>query len=189
MSRIRVVGSAFTVWKVNNQPIVYCTEVSHRAPQPVAQATEIHPLNYIRPVEILVPRSITHGELVLSVVEAYNTRIWQNFGNYFGTLSQTTEVDLGDVLNAMAMNLTNADGSSQIQLNRIIRNPNGAWEVTNFNGVRIVDIRDDETARTETLQNELQMTVWYTSIDRTTVGGNNTGPGVQYGHVPDNFDY
>lgn len=196
MARARIVGSAFTVWRVGGTPIIYCIEVSHRSPQPITGAVDIHPLNYIRPAEILTPRSITHGEIVLQVVEVYGERIWQNFGTYFeDERGNTTETDLADLLNKQLITLTDSNGESRISLSRIVRVPMGdspdegsvEYEITDFKGVRIVDVRDDETTRTETLQNNLQMTVWYTHVERHGFKGSSKGAGTSYGHVPNSL--
>lgn len=185
MARIRIVGSSFTAWTVEGSPIAYCIEVSHRSPQTVAPAVEVHPLNYIRPVEILVPRAITHGEIVLSVVETYEDRIWSHFGN---NIFANNLEDLADVINYQIHNHTTADGGSTLELQRIIRVPANQGsgmkqQVWSFEGVRVVDARVDETARTETMQNTLQMTVWYTGMRLSGVAS--VGADTANGHIAD----
>lgn len=188
MARIRVVGSAFTIWKVKNRPVLYCLEVSHRSPQPISAAVEVHPLNYIRPVEILTPRAITHGEIVMQVVETYGNRIWSLFGadqnGNDGYFSNPNLQDLADVLNTQLMTHTDGNGQSALKLSRIIKNPNGSWKSIDFEGVRVVDIREDETTRTETLQNNLQITCWYTRMGAAV---DVSGSDVRDGHIEDSL--
>lgn len=208
-NRVRVVGSGYTVWKINNRPILYCIEVSHRSPQTVGQATEIHPLNYIRPVEILVPRAISHGEIVMNVVETYNSKIWdsfvgddgnplfnrQNAGGTGPMLSSGKATDLADIVNEMATHLTKSDGSSLINLQRLVKTsyssdtPVVNWVLTTYHGVRITDIREDETGRTEALQNNLQITAWYTSKTDEEFQVNSQTDDNASGHLPDELSY
>lgn len=208
--RVRVLGSGYTVWKINNRPILYCIEVSHRSPQTVAGATEIHPLNYLRPVEILVPRAITHGEIVMNVVETYNNKIWDAFvdtdGNPLfnkvnagGTGPNKTDnkaMDLADIINEMASFLTSSTGQSLITLSRLVKTPWNSdtnsvlWTQTDYKGVRITDIREDETSRTEALQNQLQITVWYTAKTDTTFSVTvDPNRDAGSGHLPDELSY
>lgn len=209
MARVRVVGSGYTVWKINNRPILYCIEVSHRSPQTVAQAAEIHPLNYLRPVEILVPRAITHGEIVMNVVETYGKKIWDSFvgddgnplfnrqgpGGTGPNLSSNKATDLADIVNEMSSHLTKSDGQSLISLQRLVKTawssdtPTVNWILTTYHGVRITDIREDETARTETLQNNLQITVWYTSKTDEEFAVNVQTDDNAAGHLPDELSY
>ena len=177
--RTRVLGSSYTVWSVGTAsgaktPIVWCVEVAHKSPSPVAQAMPIHPLNYIRPAEIVTPRAITYGEITLNVVETYGNKAWDYLATLFpasnwGSIGKTNGPnDLADIFNYMAEYLSGSgqigDSNSQIALQRLIRTPgtNGLWYVTDYHGVKIVDIREDEDATTGAMQNNLTISCWYT---------------------------
>jgi hypothetical protein len=173
--RTRILGSSYTVWTVDDKPIVWCVEVQHQSPRTVADPVPIQPLNYIRPAEIAVARAISAGEIVMNVIETYGAKPWDYLNNLFPnansygaqTANATNYSDLADVLHYMQDYLTNADASSRIQLYRVIRTPgnNGKpspWYVTEFEGVRITDIRENETATTNAMQNNLTITCMYT---------------------------
>jgi len=171
INRVRQTGSAFTAWQftgsASNQAspnFILCQEVSHRAPQPIAQPVEIHPLNYLRPTEIVVPRAISHGEITLTIMESFNKSIFDQLGfNY----PENSIHDLADFFNWM---MTSSDAiddlGSKIELVRVIRDPNPTrpYRKKIFEGAKIIDIRDDETTTVDSTVNPLQITVWYTKL-------------------------
>lgn len=174
--RARQTGSAFTAWRITggaqgapNQILALCQEVSHRSPQPVAGAVEVHPLNYLRPTEILVPRAITHGEITMTVLETYNNNIWSILREVFPSIPEGTN-DLADLFTWMMTNsAVNNNTGSSISLQRVIRDPNSTtWRFKTFEKARIVDVRDDENATVDSLVNPLTLTVWYTKLTETT---------------------
>lgn len=177
--RARQTGSAFTAWTMKDKVLALCQEVVHKSPQTVTGAVEVHPLNYVRPTEIIVPRAITHGEITLTVLEQYNKGVMDVVRDALGITVAIN--DIADLFNWMMTDLTatNADGVSQIQLQRIIRDPNSTtWRVRTFKNARIVDVRDEEDTRVDTLVNPLTITVWYTDLVDSTKTGNvqNTSP-------------
>jgi hypothetical protein len=192
--RTRVVGSSYTVWTALGNPIVWCVDIDHESPRAVAEAVPIQPLNYIRPAEILVPRAVSYGKITMNVIETYGNKPWEYLNGFFPKNSYTGPGglnDLADVLNYMADQLTDNNAQSQIKLYRIIRTPGNAgatqdWYLTEFDGVRIVDIRENEKANTNAMQNNLQIEAWYTrKIDSSiTPSGASTYTGVSGGVVP-----
>lgn len=146
--------------------MILCQEVSHRAPQPIAPAVEVHPLNYIRPTEIVVPRAVSHGEITLTIMEAFNKN---SIFEQIGLTYKVTINDLGDLFNWMMTNSAainpDSPGGSQLSLIRVIRDVGGSgFRARQFEGARIVDVRDDETTRVDSTLNPLQVTVWYTKL-------------------------
>jgi len=183
-NRARQTGSAFTAWTLNsrsgNKILALCQEVTHRSPQPVTGAVEVHPLNYVRPTEIIVPRAITHGEITMTVLETYDKNIWGTLREVFTALPEGIN-DLADFFTWMMTDPTMNDAAgSSFALQRIVRNPNSTtWRVKTFKNARIVDIRDDESATVDSLVNPLSMTVWYTHLTETGEPFTNEGIPVQ----------
>jgi len=178
INRVRQTGSAFTAWQftgssaATNPNFILCQEVSHRAPQPIAQPVEIHPLNYLRPTEIVVPRAISHGEITLTIMESFNKTIFDQLGLGY---AQNTIHDLADFFNWMMTNTAAVDDNgSKIELVRVIRDPNptGGYRKKRFVGARVIDIRDDETTTVDSTVNPLQITVWYTKLEDAGTEGN-----------------
>ena len=178
INRVRQTGSAFTAWQftgsaaATNPNFILCQEVSHRAPQPIAQPVEIHPLNYLRPTEIVVPRAISHGEITLTIMESFNKTIFDQLGLGY---APNTIHDLADFFNWMMTNTAAVDDKgSKIELVRVIRDPNptGGYRKKRFVGARVIDIRDDETTTVDSTVNPLQITVWYTKLEDAGTEGN-----------------
>lgn len=174
INRVRQTGSAFTAWQFTGPAgasasnFILCQQVAHRAPSPIAQPVEIHPLNYLRPTEIVVPRAISHGEITLTIMESFNKSIFNQLGFNYGSNKIT---DLADFFNWMMTNPNAVDeNGSKIELIRVIRDPNpsGAYRKKTFVGARVVDIRDDETTTVDSTVNPLTVTVWYTKLEDTT---------------------
>ena len=187
-NRARQTGSAFTAWTlsttgtggVTSKILALCQEVSHRSPQPVTGAVEVHPLNYLRPTEIIVPRAITHGEITLTVLETFDKSIWGTLKEVFETPSNSATLsgikDLADFFTWMMTDASmNTDAGSALNLQRVVRNPNSdTWRVKTFENARIIDVRDDESVTVDSLVNPLTMTVWYTKLKEETPSGNGT---------------
>jgi len=183
--RARQTGSAFTAWTLkdgagNNKILALCQEVTHRSPQPVTGAVEVHPLNYVRPTEIIVPRAITHGEITMTVLETFDKNIWQTLRDMFSGIPQDIN-DLADFFTWMMTSTDmNDDNGSKFALQRVIRNPNSTtWRVKTFKNARVVDVRDDENATVDSIVNPLSITVWYTNLEETTATYANEGIPVQ----------
>jgi len=187
INRVRQTGSAFTAWAFigaasQQSTFILCQEVAHRSPQPIAPAVEVHPLNYLRPTEIIVPRAISHGEITLTIMESFDKSIYEQLGLAYGT---TKINDLADLFNWMMTNpAATGDDGSQIKLVRVIRDPNprSGFTTKEFLGARIVDVREDETTRVDSTINPLQVSVWYTKLVNTS------NPPVTTADDPDAFD-
>jgi len=187
INRVRQTGSAFTAWAFigaasQQSTFILCQEVAHRSPQPIAPAVEVHPLNYLRPTEIIVPRAISHGEITLTIMESFDKSIYEQLGLAYGT---TQINDLADLFNWMMTNpAATGDDGSQIKLVRVIRDPNprSGFTTKEFLGARIVDVREDETTRVDSTINPLQVSVWYTKLVNTS------NPPVTTADDPDAFD-
>jgi hypothetical protein len=156
--RVRITGHAYTLWLWGENPIAYAVNVSHTSPQPLAQAVDIQPLNYVRPAEIATGRAITRGELTMTVIELYGHKPWEHLG---GSFTSDNIQDLADVFHKVQRDLTE-HSSSPIRLARVIRPPGGGVWVEKYYNVRILDIREDENVTTDALQNQLTITVGYT---------------------------
>lgn len=169
INRVRQTGSAFTAWAFigdasKQSTFVLCQEVAHRSPQPIAPAVEVHPLNYLRPTEIIVPRAISHGEITLTVMESFDKSIYEQLGLKY----ETSINDLADLFNWMMTNpIATGPAGSNIKLVRVIRDPTAGFRTKEFLGARIVDVREDETTRVDSTINPLQVTVWYTKMVNT----------------------
>ena len=160
LPRARVLGGASTIWMWGTKPIAFATEVSHTSPSPLAQAVTVHPLNYIRPAEIVVNRAIGNGQIVMNINEMYGHDIWEHLGDQYNINGFQ---DLADVLHYQNRFRTEFSVvGDQTKILKVIRHPQGDVYVTQYMNPRIVDIREDETVNAGAMTNVLQVTVWYT---------------------------
>jgi hypothetical protein len=158
-----------------NSPIAFATEVSHTSPSPLSQAVTVHPLNYIRPAEIVVNRAIGNGVIVLNINEMYGYDVWEHLSNDYRINGFQ---DLADVLHWQNRHKTEFSvASEQTRILKVIRHPQGNIYVTEYKNPRIVDLREDETVNAGAMTNVLQVTVWYThKVKAGFPGGVNLEP-------------
>lgn len=156
--RVRVLGHAYTVWTWGGNPIAYCTNVQHSSPQPLAQSVDVQPLNYVRPAEIVTGRAITGGDITMQVTELYMNSLWHHLGNSFGANGDFH--DLASIFHKVQRDLTE-HGNTPIKLLRIVRPPGKPAYHTQYYGVRITDIREDENTTVDATVNSLSMSVRY----------------------------
>lgn len=98
--RFRIVGSGFTLFSYNGSRVKFCTSVAETAPRPVTgapgggAAVGIQPLDALRPIEIVFPRAVGMGTLVLTIQEEWEREVWRQFTGF-----KTGQInDLADVL-------------------------------------------------------------------------------------------
>jgi hypothetical protein len=77
--RARNLGSNFTTFRYAGKNIAYLESVADSGQRPVGNTTHefIHPLGYDHPQEILTPRAIGGGTLVLTIRELWHQEVWQ----------------------------------------------------------------------------------------------------------------
>jgi hypothetical protein len=180
--RARVTGHAYSLWLWGSDPVAYATNVTHTSPNPVAQAVDVQPLNYVRPAEIATGRAIGSGQISMTVVELYGHTPWQHLGGSF----QSTDIqDLADVFHKVQRDLTEF-GNSPISFVRVIRPPAGGVYVQKYYNIRITDIREDENVTTDSIINQLAITIRYTH-KRTRGNGADAGLSAAQSADPQNI--
>lgn len=175
--RVRVTGHAYTLWIWGGNPIAYATNVTHTSPQPLAQAADVTPLNYIRPAEIVTGRAIGRGEITMTVTELYGHKPWNHLG---GSFNGNDIRDLADVFHKFQREYTEHTPENAIRFVRVIRPPGSGVYIEQYHNIRILDIREDETDTPDSLVNSLTISIGYTHKDNRTptqVGGNFSDPG------------
>jgi hypothetical protein len=102
-NRVRVAGSAFTVFTFAGQPIAFAQQISHTSPAPVGPGpVAIHPMDEPYPVQIITPAALGMGSLVLNMYELYDEKVWDRLGspikggNLGSTPNFSNDVNLGN---------------------------------------------------------------------------------------------
>jgi hypothetical protein len=161
-SQARVVGHGYSLWLWNEVPVAYASNIQHRSPQALSPAVDIQPLNHIRPKEILTGRAIGRGEITMTVTELYGQRAWSHLTGTFGEGYDQFN-DLADVFHNFRRFHTEFTPAGTPRFIKIIRAPasNGV-QAEEYMNIRILDVREDESASVDAMNNELQITIGYT---------------------------
>jgi hypothetical protein len=190
-NRVRVAGSAFTVFTFAGQPISFAQEVSHTSPAPVGPGpVAIHPMDEPYPVQIITPAASGMGSLVLNMYELYTEKVWDRLGadpkTNLGSNPNSSNnaqtgggplagcVDLVDVFIRIA-----EMKSGDCNVVKHIRPPVLNGETQNrtpyteqYHGCVITNITDGETVSVGTMEVTKQITVAYRYMTRN--GNGNT---------------
>lgn len=188
-NRVRVGGSGFTVFTWMNQPIAFAQEVAHTSPQPVSEATPIHPMDEPYPIQVITPAASSMGSLVLNLFELVGERVWDRLGAVAGAGAIGKK---NDGVNPSRDGLYNANGGDNnflknavdlvdifirvaerpntINVTKIIRQQPGAsrtgYDVENYHNCVITNVIDGEQINVGTMEVIKQVTVAYTHMTR-----------------------
>jgi hypothetical protein len=169
--RYRVGGSAFTVFVWDNQPILSARQVTHQSPQPVGPGpVPIHPLDALRPLEIITPRAIGMGSIVLELFEVYGQKVWQTLKTFSQARSDAPIRDLADIFRVVS------DSPRPIDLIKIIRPPKGSGipnYMEQYHNCVITNLADGETIEVGSMEILKQITVSYTQVTSSTASSIN----------------
>jgi hypothetical protein len=158
LDRVRVGGSAFTVFHWRGRPIAFARQIAHTSPEPVGPGpVAIQPMDARRPVQVITPAASGMGTLTLELYELYGAQIWERLAGLAGT------VDLVEIfmrVSAMA---------DPIHMTKVIQPPvlQGvqipAYTETYHNCV-ITNVLNGETIEIGTMEVLKQITVAYTHM-------------------------
>lgn len=166
----RVAGSGFTWFKWDGEVVLFANAISITSPTPVAAPAEVHPLNFRRPAEIVVPRAITAGTLTVTGIEIWNKSFWERLPG----MAKAT--DLADVFQLMWDR-----GNSDLQATVVIDPPkgkgtNGEKYFRTFHGCKITNIDDGEQIDITTMLLNKTVTFMYTHMSIQMGKGANRQP-------------
>lgn len=165
--RYRVGGSGFTVFVWDSQPIASARQIVHQSPQPVGPGpVPIHPLDAARPLEVITPRAVGMGTLVLEFYEIYGEKVWERLKTFAGTRSGSQPIrDLADIFRVVS------DTPKPIDLIKVVRPPKGSSVPTymeQYHNCVITNLADGETIEVGTMEILKQITVAYTRVTSST---------------------
>lgn len=149
-NRARNFGSNYTTFRYNGKSIAYLEMVQDSGQAPVAGAQPIHPLGYDHPVEIVTPRAISAGQIVVTIREMWNQEIWQQLAGLAGS------TDIVDVFRAIARTAT------PITCTKIVNPPTGARYGKTYHNCVIAAIQDGEAYDITTMSQTKSLTIFYT---------------------------
>lgn len=164
IDRVRVGGSAFTVFHWNNELIGWAEEISHTSPAPVADPTAIQPMDARRPVQVITPQAAGMGSLTLNLIELYGSQVWERLAGLAGTN------DLVEIFTSVAAS------PNPIHMTKIVTPPTLGGRTMPpytevYNNCVITNVADGETITIATMEVRKVVTVAYTHMirDKSTV--------------------
>lgn len=137
-TQVRVVGSGFSSFTYQGQPIAFLEGVEDSGQRAFSDAGQgyqfIHPLGASHPVEIATSRVLAGGTLNLTIRELWNGQVWEQLAGLAGT---NNIVDVFRVL---------ANNPAYVTCQTIIQPPGNARPRGKiYHNATIVDISDNDT--------------------------------------------
>lgn len=157
-TQTRVVGSGFTTFRWNGQPIAFLESVTDSGQDLVGAVTAIHPLDSQYPVEFATPRAMNSGTLSFTIRELWNAPVWQQLS---GLATAQNILDVWDVF---------AANPNSVTCQTIIKPPYGnLWRTKTYHNVFVSAIDDTETISLESMTVARSITAFYTHATRETI--------------------
>lgn len=157
--KVRVVGSGYSVFSYQGQPIAFCEGVEDSGQKAFSDLGQpfqfIHPLGSPHPVEIATSRVLQGGTLILTIRELWNAPVWQQLVGLAGTNNIT------EVFQALSSNPAYVSCQTVIKPPGTENNPSG-WRGKTYMNVTVVDIQDGDTITVGSLAVTKGITVAYT---------------------------
>jgi len=175
--KFRVGGSGFTAFYWKSQPVAFAQNVSVRSPQPVNRPYPIQPLDARYPLQIITPGAVSEGYLDITMLELYNSKVWDRIIQVATGSKNSRPNDLADVF------FTLASISEPIEAVKVIVPPKdlqGDKDLKPYGEIYhncvITSIDDGEQIDVTTMQIVKQLTIAYTHATRTDA--NTNAPGI-----------
>lgn len=157
--RARVVGSGYTTFNYQGKPIAFLQAVQDRGQAPYAETGTgyefVRTLGSRHPVEIATTRVLDGGILNLSIIELWDTDVWEQLAGLAGSRNI---VDVFELL---------ANNPAYVTCQTIIRPPGGgAVRGKNYHNCVVVSIDDSDTISVGALTVAKQIAIAYTHSSR-----------------------
>lgn len=91
----RIVGSGFSAFYFNHQPIAFLDDITDSGQQPITQYQAVTPLGASYPVEFALPRVRQEGTLQFTIRELWNQPVWWALGQNTQSTTQAGKVGTG----------------------------------------------------------------------------------------------
>lgn len=157
-AQVRVVGSNYTTFTWNGQPIAYLEVVRDSGQQALSSGGAgfefIHPLGYRTPTDIVSSRVLDGGTIDLMIRELWNLQVWEHLAGLTGT---QTIVEVFDRL---------AQTPQYVTCTKVISPPGGTRYGKVYHRCQIVGIQDGDEITIGALSVAKQVRIGYTHTTR-----------------------
>ena len=147
-SKTRVGGSGFTTMTWRGTRLAYLQTIQDTAPQAVASAQVVQPMDEETPLEIVTAKAVGAGSLRLTFYELWNVAAWNALPGLEGT---------NNLLDVLKRQLS----LGEITCRKIIRSPSGLTRARVYHGCVVTDIDEGETINIGTMTLPKTITVQY----------------------------
>jgi hypothetical protein len=186
------VGGAYTrlTWSANGASSVnlaWVDVIQESAPQPVAQAQPIQPVDSEYPLEIAFPGALEAGSLTVTIREQWNTEVWNTFYSTYNNVpadfasnSGSGNVIISDLLGVFKAQLA----AGKVGLSKLIIDPTTRQPIRriDYQNPTIVNVAIDETVNIGTMTFPKSVQFMYTQrIESFAI----TPPGASPGSISD----
>lgn len=148
-SKTRIGGSGYTVLTWQGQRLAWCQSTNDRAPQPVAPAQAVQPMDEPHPVEIVTAQAVGAGTMELTFFELWNAPVWATLPGFEGT------TNLLDVLRRQV-------SLGEITIRKVIKSPTGTPRTRVYHNCVITDFDESERVEIGTMTLPKTVRVQYT---------------------------
>lgn len=157
-SRVRVVGSNYTLFRWRGRNIAYLESITDSGITPYGQVQAIYPLGESHATEFVTPRVTAFGTLTLTIRELWEMEVWQHL---FGLAGANNIVDVWDVM---------ARDPAAVTCQTIIKPPQGSYYRTKtYHNIVVSSIADGEQITLDGMSVPKQIVCLYTHSTRDIV--------------------
>ena len=149
--KVRVAGSGFTTLQFKGEPLAYMQTIADQAPQPVAPAQVVHPLDEEHPTEIVTAQAVGAGTLRLTFYDTWDLYVWNKLPGL------ETATNLLEVLKQQML-------LGEISCSKIIKSPGGRMRAIVYHNCVITDVDAGETINIGSMTLPKTITIQYTHM-------------------------
>jgi len=168
-NRVRVGGSAFTVFRWEGVPLAYCRQVAHTSPTPVGPGpVPIQPMDARYPLQVITPAAAGMGTLTLDMYELYGAQVWERLGT---SSTQGSGGIFSGAIDIVDIFVRQAAARNPIQVVKYIKPPQLRGRTfqaytEEYHNVVVTNVIDGETIEIGTMEVPKQITLAYTHLTR-----------------------
>lgn len=166
-TKVRVVGSGYTVFKYAGKPIAFCETIEDSGQRAFSDQGGnqpfqfIHPLGSRYPVEIATSRVLAGGTLMLTIRELWNEAVWNQLAGLGKTSTLPATNNIVEIFERLSAN------PNYVTCQTIIKPPGtenqpSRWRGKNYMNCTVVDINDGDTITVGALAVTKGITIAYT---------------------------
>lgn len=150
-SKTRVAGSGYTTLQFKGEPLAYMQSAADQAPQPVAPAQAVQPMDEKHPIEIVTAKAVGPGTLRMTFYDTWDTYVWnklpglENAAGLLDVLEQ--QIALGE-----------------ISCSKIIKSPSGKMRALVYHNCVVTDVDAGETVNIGSMTLPKTITIQYTHV-------------------------